>query len=371
MRSQANYLDRLHTVCIHSGMSLIQRGKVWYSRFMVEGKLYQKTLRTRDRNIAIKREALIRTEVLKGEFGVIAAAKSPTLAQFEVRLLPHWKANVEPSTAGFYGQNLAVLNRYTPLAFSRLHKIDAPMIEGFIQWRLKQKVTPATVNHSLRTLRRVLYIARDWKLIREVPKVKTLSGENQREYVLEDETVNAMVEWLRGKYPTSRFHLMLPFLVDTGLRITEACSLKREHIQFKGEVPYSIKIVKGKSKYAKREIPLTDRAAFTLLGSLEHSRCAYTFTSKGGRKPITRHYPSEQFRTVRDALKIGPECVLHSTRHTFCTRLGNAGADAFTIQRLAGHSSILISQRYVHSDRKAKESAIHLLDLLNQPKIKS
>jgi integrase len=311
---------------------------------MVEGKLYQKTLRTRDRNIAIKREALIRTEVLKGEFGVIASAKSPTLAQFEVRLLPHWKANVEPSTAGFYGQNLAVLNRYTPLAFSRLHKIDASMIEGFIQWRLKQKVTSATVNHSLRTLRRVLYIARDWKLIREVPKVKTLSGENQREYVLEDETVNAMVEWLRGKYPTSRFHLMLPFLVDTGLRITEACNLKREHIQFKGEVPYSIKVVKGKSKYAKREIPLTDRAAFTVLGSLEHSRCA---------------------------LEIGPECVLHSTRHTFCTRLGNAGADAFTIQRLAGHSSILISQRYVHSDRKAKESAIHLLDLLNQPKIEN
>jgi len=151
-----------------------------------------------------------------------------------------------------------------------------------------------------------------------------------------------MVEWLKTTYPTNRFHLMLPFLVDTGLRISEACGPQKENIKFKGEVPCSIQIVKGKSKYAKGEIPLTERAASTLLGSLGHSRCAYAFTSKGGRKPITRHYPSEQFRAARDALKIGSECVLHSTRHTFCSRLGGGGADAFAIQRLAGHSSVLI-----------------------------
>jgi len=53
---------------------------------------------------------------------------------------------------------------------------------------------------------------------------------------------------------------------------------------------------------------------------------------------------------------------------TFCTRLGKAGADAFTIQKLASHSSITISQRYVHADREVKESAIRLLDVLNQSK---
>jgi len=155
---------------------------------------------------------------------------------------------------------------------------------------------------------------------------------------------------LRGKdYPTSRFHLLLPFLVDTGLRITEACDLQREHIQFReDELPCSIKIVKGKSKYAKREIPLTERAALTLAGSLRHSKGAYAFTSKGGHRPITRHYPSEQFRAVRDALKIGPECVLHSTRHTFCTRLGKAGADAIHDPE--------ISRALFHHDQSAVRS---------------
>jgi integrase len=50
-------------------------------------------------------------------------------------------------------------------------------------------------------------------------------------------------------------------------------------------------------------------------------------------------------------------------------RAGFTDADAFTIQKLAGHSSITISQRYVHADCEIKESAIRLLDVLNQPKI--
>ena len=39
--------------------------------------------------------------------------------------------------------------------------------------------------------------------------------------------------------------------------------------------------------------------------------------------------------------------VLYSLRHTMLTRLGEAGADAFAIQKIAGHSSIVVSQRYV------------------------
>jgi len=30
------------------------------------------------------------------------------------------------------------------------------------------------------------------------------------------------------------------------------------------------------------------------------------------------------------------------------TRLGESGVDAFTIMRIAGHSSIVVSQRYIH-----------------------
>jgi integrase len=40
--------------------------------------------------------------------------------------------------------------------------------------------------------------------------------------------------------------------------------------------------------------------------------------------------------------------VLYSFRHTFLTRLGQSGCDAWTLARIAGHSLIAISSRYVH-----------------------
>ena len=68
----------------------------------------------------------------------------------------------------------------------------------------------------------------------------------------------------------------------------------------------------------------------------------------------------------REALKMTWEFVLHSLRHTYGTRLGEAGADAFTIMRLKGHSSVTVSQRYVHPTPEALERAVEMLEGLNQ-----
>ena len=40
--------------------------------------------------------------------------------------------------------------------------------------------------------------------------------------------------------------------------------------------------------------------------------------------------------------------VVYSIRHTFLTRLGESGCDVWTLARIAGHSNIKMSQRYVH-----------------------
>ncbi|MGO9275341.1 MAG: tyrosine-type recombinase/integrase [Terriglobia bacterium] len=60
------------------------------------------------------------------------------------------------------------------------------------------------------------------------------------------------------------------------------------------------------------------------------------------------------------------EFVLYSLRHTYGTRLGEAGADAFTIMRLMGHSSVTVSQRYVHPTPEALEPAVERLETLNR-----
>jgi integrase len=48
-------------------------------------------------------------------------------------------------------------------------------------------------------------------------------------------------------------------------------------------------------------------------------------------------------------------------RHTALTRLGESGCDVFTLARIAGHSSITITQRYVHPQADAIERAFSKL----------
>jgi site-specific recombinase XerD len=40
--------------------------------------------------------------------------------------------------------------------------------------------------------------------------------------------------------------------------------------------------------------------------------------------------------------------ILYDLRHTFLTRLGESGCDVWTLARIAGHSNIKQSSRYVH-----------------------
>jgi Phage integrase family len=53
--------------------------------------------------------------------------------------------------------------------------------------------------------------------------------------------------------------------------------------------------------------------------------------------------------------------VLYSFRHTFLTRLGQSGCDAWTLARIAGHASIAISSRYVHPSQDAVSNAMSRL----------
>jgi integrase len=281
------------------------------------------------------------------------------LMMFEDKFFAYLKNNVpSPRTVEFYKQ------AYRPLLFYGmglldvyLSQISPALIEGWTQERRKS-VSATRVNASLRTLRRALRMAAEWNLIRKAPKIKLLPGERQREFVIKEELLTKM---LAHEDCTSFLRNALPFLIDTGLRISEACALTWEHVGLEpksGATLGWVYVEKGKSKYAKRHVPLTARARDILEKIKEKSKSKYVFPAKNNNEQLSRHWASEQFRVLRDAMKLPDDCVVHSTRHTFCTRLGESGVGAFEIQRLAGHSSIVISQKYVHPTPALLESAI-------------
>jgi integrase len=91
----------------------------------------------------------------------------------------------------------------------------------------------------------------------------------------------------------------------------------------------------------------------------------FVFPGRGG-KPILVTSLDHQHAKVREILNLPADFVVHSLRHTMLSRLGMLGVDAFTIMKIAGHSSITISQRYVHPSPESVELAFAKLEVSNQ-----
>jgi integrase len=97
----------------------------------------------------------------------------------------------------------------------------------------------------------------------------------------------------------------------------------------------------------------------------EKSSSEFVFPSRTG-KPMLVTSLDHLHSKVRESLKMPADFVVHSLRHTMLTRLGMLGVDAFTIMKIAGHSSITISQRYVHPSPESVERAFEKLEVSNQ-----
>jgi site-specific recombinase XerD len=52
----------------------------------------------------------------------------------------------------------------------------------------------------------------------------------------------------------------------------------------------------------------------------------------------------------------------HDLRHTFCSRLAQAGVNLKVIQQPAGHKTIQMTARYAHMDRTTMRSAMVVLN---------
>ena len=310
---------------------------------MVAGHLHQRSLKTRDRQEALRRESVFRLELTSGDFGLRRADKT-SLAQFETRFFEYIDQNVaSPKTRAYYKTH------WKPLVDSSLGVIEMARISpGHVHdWAVTraQKVGASSVNGSLRTLRRALRLASEWRIIKTVIRVRLIKGERSREFVIDETLLAKMLEHPKC---TPMLKVLLPFLIDTGLRdMSEAMMLCWEHVNLTG----SIFVARGKTKNARRTVPLTPRARKILETLHEQKNGERVFA-------LSASTVSHQFLALRDAMSLPDDCVLHSCRHTFCTRLGTAGVSAFQIMRLAGHSSVAISQRYVHEDQQALKDAI-------------
>ena len=348
-------------------MAIFKRGKVYWFHFYWNGQHIQRSTRQGNPRTARQIEAAHKTQLAKGEVGIEERKPVPRLKDFAQRFIDNIavgrKRAPRASTIEFYGWRLAKLLEFEPLASARLNGIKVELIQSYVRSRLRQ-VSPTCVNRDLATLHRALNVARELGLIDRIPKITLLEGEHEREFVLVPAQERIYLEFA----PQPLLDLAI-LMLDTGLRVGEAVALEWRDIHLNpahGARFGYLRVRDGKSKYAKRNVPITDRVR-GMLGSRETQiPGAWVFANGDGTKPLSRSTVSHQHTRLRRVLRFPKDFVVHSFRHTMLTRLGGAGVDVFTIKRVAGHSSVTVSEKYVHPSPEFIERAFERLEDVNR-----
>src|SRR5215831_886171 len=244
-------------------MATYRRGRIYWYKFTFNGEAIRRSTRQKNQHTARQMEAAHRTSLAKGDVGIRNKKVVPTLKSFCIERLEPWmKANFEhaaPSTYRWYKFRIDALKRSTTLAHLKLDEIGSEAIAQYASERQRDGLQVSSVNGSLRALRRALRLAFEWDVIPRSPKVKFLAGEHRRERVI---TPIEEARYLTAALPL--LHDVSVVLFDTGMRPEECHCLRWESITWDGGRNGVLLITKGKTKAARRVLPMSPRVRTVL-----------------------------------------------------------------------------------------------------------
>jgi integrase len=167
--------------------------------------------------------------------------------------------------------------------------------------------SPSYVNQALRTLRRLLGKAVEWKVIAVAPTVR-LMEEVGRELTIDPETEAKLLAV--AKQPLKD---VLVVIQDTGMRPEEVFRIRIENIDWSRRLIFN---PNGKTKAARRHVPISERMLDLLSIRCSNKPEGWLFPS---RRAECGHLTTvaKQFRDARTEAGLPESLVLYCARHAF------------------------------------------------------
>lgn len=326
-------------------MAIYKRGGVYWFHFIFDGRHIQKSTKTKNKAAAREIEAAYRIKLAKGEVGIEEKLTAPNFnaAMKDFLAWSKFEHAAKSNTHRRYVTSSKALLRYfkdTPL-----DRIITDSVEQFKQWRTKQKgsrtkrrLRPATVNRELACLKILFNRFKRIIPLNPVSEVKFLNEDNEQMRVLSLEEEKTYL--LAASQPLRDIATLM---VETGMRPEEVCRIRRENVNLEHCYlfnPY------GKTKAAKRKVPLSERAAQVLARRLEKAKGVYLFHGRGvGDAPIIHVNRAHVSAVTRSSVR---PFRLYDLRHTWATRAAMSGVDIVTLAAMLGHSKLAMVTRYCH-----------------------
>jgi integrase len=255
----------------------------------------------------------------------------------------------------------------------RLSRREQAANPGGPTHRTLPPLSSTSVLIRLRVLHRVLKCAVRWGVLavnvaadleKPAPRAGRLRWLSKDEY---DRLEAASPPWVRP---------MMLLAVASGMRLKEVATLRWEGVDFAARTIH----VEQDTKTGPREIPMSEAARLILVKQDERrkklaaeraaaaadwkpSLLVFTDdTGAGHDDEHSRRKISEAVRFAAVRCGLGNGVGFHVLRHTAGSRMAQAGVPLYQVQRVLGHSTPVMTQRYAHLAPDHLKSAVAALD---------
>ena len=280
-----------------------------------------------------------------------------------------------PKTLEFNRHRIQALLRFEKFAQAPLDQIDNKLMHEYVSER-RGRFANCTINHDMKVLKKLLGWGYDWDYIPKLPKMPKLLEEEEagREILKAEEDVyfDALDRRIADSGLRAAGFVDLRILVMLGIDtscepgqvVLNRLDWSHIHLSPVGKWKYgSLHIPHTKRKARARDVPITTPRLHWALMKRWISRgrpaAGLVFPSPaagyGGR---ARDYSSlsqlhERLWEGEDALTI-PYFRPYDVRHTFITRMFEAGADITTIESFVGWVNPKMLANYAHRNQNRK-----------------
>jgi integrase len=340
---------------------------VWWYEFTFAGRRVRESSKSTRKTIATLAEENRRKELQRAYAGQ-GAAEAPAQRIRTVRsaLAEYQKTypiNHRPKSVAVVKERAPHIEKH--LGSLLMPDLTEDRIKGYMADRKAEGASNRTINMELSVLARA--VGSKFQIL--WPKLKHLEENHDVGRALEPAEEKAILD-MAAK---NRSRLIYPFLYTlawTGMRSDEARTLRWSQVNFDiGEIV----VGKAKTEAGKgRRIPMSAnlKAVLGQHASWYASRFEaiqpdnYVFPRSNRRAPIDPTLPVGSLKKAWESVRetAGVKCRLHDLRHSFCTKLAEAGVPESTMLDIMGHVSTAMLRRYSHIRAQARRDAIDALE---------
>lgn len=340
-------------------MSVRKIRNKWWVDIRFKEERYRKKSPDNTRSGALAYEATLRARLAAGErVDGDRCASVPTLAAFA----PTWMersvaANNKPSDQATKESILRV-HLLPALGRKPLDAIFSEDVEKYKAVKLRSGLTRQSVNNHLNVLRKCLRTAMEWRILQTLPMFRRLPAQSYRLDHLDDEESRRLLA-----QPATLWSNMVAVALHTGLRFGELAGLHWEDVDVEtGVITVRRSLVKGimgtTKSHRVRHVPMTTATIERL--PPEARAAGFVFHDREGN-PVTYAAAVHGLRVL--CRQAGVRRVRwHVLRHTFASRLAMRAVPILNIQKLLGHSTVAMTERYAHLAPSCLREAVALLD---------